>query len=364
MADTTSEARQKALQAALDKINKTHGDGSAMILGSAELPDVEVVPSGSLTIDIALGRGGLPKGRIIEIYGQESSGKTLFCLHAMAEHQKRGGVAAFVDAEHSFDPAWAKKIGVDVDALVFSQPDSGEEAFEIVETLVNSGAVDIIVVDSVAAMITKKELEGDMDDFNVGGQARMMSKGLRKITGATSKNNVTVLFINQLREKIGVVFGSPITTTGGKALKFYASVRMEIARIATLKERDEIIGARTKVKVVKNKVAAPNKTAEFDILYAVPGSEGYSREADIRDLGVQAGVIKKSGSWFTLAEDIGELKSGSQLGQGGEKARVYLKENKDVADALEARLRGMYLEQKTANLDEINPQEAAAANAD
>jgi len=345
--DTTSGKRSQALQAALDKINKEYGAGSAMKLGDTDFPDVEVVPSGSLAIDIALGLGGLPRGRIIEIWGPESSGKTLFCLHAIAEHQKLGGQAAFIDAEHALNPAWAAKIGVNTDELILSQPDNGEQAFEILETLVNSGAVDIIIVDSVAALIPKKELEGDMDDAVMGSQARMMSKGLRKITAAVAKNGVTVIFINQVRSKIGVVFGSPNVTTGGNALKYYATIRMEIARTGQLKDGEEIIGSRTKVKVVKNKVAPPFKQAEFDILYAVPGSEGYSREADIRDLGVQAGIIKKSGAWFTLVAD------GSQLGQGGEKTRVYLKDNPEVAADLEQQLRDLYLVKKEAKLDEI-----------
>lgn len=353
-AGTTSEKRAEALAAALGKINKDFGEGSAMKLGDQPQMPVDILPSGSLAIDIALGRGGLPYGRIIEIWGPESSGKTLFTLHAIAEAQKKGGIAAFIDAEHAMDPAWAAKIGVDINELVLSQPSNGEQAFEILETLVNSGAVDIIVVDSVAALIPKKELEGDMDDAVMGSQARMMSKGLRKITAAVHKNNVIVIFINQVRSKIGVVFGSPNVTTGGNALKYYASVRMEIARIETLKEGTDPIGSRTRVKVVKNKVAAPFKTAEFDILYGKPGSEGYSRESDIRDLGVTAGIIKKSGAWFTLAEAVGDLKVGAQLGQGGEKTRVFLKENPEIADILDKKLREMYLETKVVTLDEVD----------
>jgi recombination protein RecA len=365
--DTTlSEKREAALRAAMSKLEKNFGQGTVSILGEAPTVPVDIVPSGSLAIDIALGRGGLPKGRIIEIWGPESSGKTLFCLHAMAQEQKAGGRAAFIDAEHAFDADWAKKIGVDTDALVFSQPDSGEDAFEVLETLVNSGAVDIIIVDSVAALVPRKELEGDFGDATMGVQARMMSQGLRKITGAVKKNNVTVIFINQVREKIGVMFGSPKTTTGGNALKFYASIRMEIARIETLKEGTDPIGARTRVKVVKNKVAPPFKTAEFDILWK-KGDEGYSRESDIRDFGIQAEVIKRSGAWFTSNIELtdpttGEIliKKGDQLGQGAEKARVFLKENPRVTDALEIIVRDKFLNTGEAELDEIAAHERDA----
>jgi recombination protein RecA len=349
---TLSEKRKKALDDAMAKINKNFGEGTAAILGEAPMVPVDIVPSGSLAIDIALGRGGLPRGRIIEIWGPESSGKTLFTLHAMAQVQKLGGRAAFIDAEHAFDAEWAAKIGVNIDDLVFSQPDSGEDAFEVLETLVNSGAVDIIIVDSVAALTPRKELEGDFGDATMGVQARMMSQGLRKITGAVKKNNVIVIFINQVRDKIGVVFGSPKTTTGGNALKFYCTIRMEIARIETLKDGADAIGNRTRVKVVKNKVAPPSKIAEFDILWT-PGNEGYSRESDIRDFGEKAGLIKKSGAWWTLAQDIGEFKSGSQLGQGGEKARMFLKQTPELTDQLEVLIREKFLTTKEATLDEI-----------
>ena len=348
---TQSAKRAEALRAAFAQIEKNVGKGSVSILGEAPTVPVEVIPSGSLAIDIALGRGGLPKGRIIEIWGPESSGKTLFCLHAMAEIQKAGGTAAFIDAEHAFDTSWASKIGVDTESLVFSQPDSGEDAFEVLDKLVNSGAVDIIIVDSVAALTPRKELEGDFGDATMGVQARMMSQGLRKITGAVHKNNVIVIFINQVREKIGVMFGSPKTTTGGNALKFYASVRMEIARIGQLKDGADIIGARTKLKVVKNKVAPPFKEAEFDILWK-RGEEGYSRESDIRDFGEKAGIIKKSGSWYTYPE-----RDNMQLGQGGERVRQFLAANPEIADELEQKIRKAFLETGEAELDELNPND-------
>lgn len=350
---TQSSKREQALRDALARIDKNVGKGNVAILGEAPQVPVEVVPSGSLAIDIALGRGGLPKGRIIEIWGPESSGKTLFCLHAMAQVQKAGGRAAFIDAEHAFDVEWAAKIGVDTDKLVFSQPDNGEDAFEVLDTLVQSGAVDIVIVDSVAALVPRKELEGDFGDATMGVQARMMSQGMRKITGAVQKNGVIVIFINQVREKIGVMFGSPKTTTGGNALKFYASIRMEIARIGQLKEGGgDPYGARTKLKVVKNKVAPPFKEAEFDILWK-EGDEGYSRESDIRDFGVQAGIIRKAGAWFTYPD-----RDNIQLGQGGEKARIFLKENPEIADEIEQKIRTMYLKTGEAKLDELSPQEA------
>ena len=354
--NTLSEKREAALKAAMQKLDKNFGAGTVSILGEAPRVPVDIVPSGSLAIDIALGRGGLPKGRIIEIWGPESSGKTLFTLHAMAQVQKEGGRAAFIDAEHAFDADWAEKIGVNVDDLVFSQPNSGEDAFEVLETLVNSGAVDIIVVDSVAALTPRKELEGDFGDATMGVQARMMSQGLRKITGAVQRNNVIVIFINQVRDKIGVVFGSPKTTTGGNALKFYCSIRMEIARIEQLKDGLEIIGARTRVKVVKNKIAPPSKIAEFDILWK-EGSEGYSRESDVRDFGVQAEIIKKSGAWYTLAQNIGTMKAGDQLGQGGEKTRVFLKENPAITDEIEQLVRDKFLKTREVQLDEIPDNE-------
>lgn len=330
---TSSEDRQKALEAALGQINKQFGAGSVGRLGDQEHVDVKTISSGSLAIDLAIG-SGFPIGRIIEVYGPESSGKTLLTLHAIAEVQKNGGTAAFVDAEHALDPVWAKKIGVDIDNLIVSQPDSGEQALEITEKLVRSRAIDLIVVDSVAALVPSKELEGDMGDSHMGLQARLMSQGLRKITGAIHNTNTVVIFINQLRMKIGVMFGSPETTTGGNALKYYASVRIDIRRISQLKDGDEVIGARTRVKVVKNKVAAPFRQAEFDILYT-KGDEGFSKEADIRDLGVHAGIIKKAGAWFSYGD--------MQLGQGGEKTRVFLKENPEIAAEIEQKIKDKIL---------------------
>lgn len=353
---TTSEDRAKALEAALGQINKKFGAGTAMKLGEKPQVKVETISTGSLAVDIALGVGGLPKGRIIEIYGPESSGKTLLCLQAIAEVQKNGGIAAFVDAEHALDPEWAGKIGVDIENLIISQPNSGEQALEITENLVRSGAVDIVIVDSVAALTPQKELDGEMGDATMGVQARLMSQGLRKLTAAVNITKTTVIFINQLRDKIGVMFGSPETTTGGKALKFYASVRMDIRRIEQLKEGTEIIGARTRVKVVKNKVAAPFKQAEFDILF-VPGAEGFSREGDIRDIGVELGLLRKAGAWFQLAD-------GTQLGQGKEKARLALVENPDLAAKLEAQIRELKLAKKgdavledtSSSLDDIEDE--------
>lgn len=339
---TNSEDRQKALEAALGQINKQFGAGSVGKLGDKEHVAVETISTGSLAVDLAVG-SGLPRGRIIEIYGPESSGKTLLTLHAIAEVQKAGGTAAFVDAEHALDPVWAKKIGVDVDNLIVSQPDNGEQALEITEKLVRSRAVDLVVVDSVAALVPSKELEGDMGDSHMGLQARLMSQGLRKITGAIHNTNTIVIFINQLRMKIGVMFGSPETTTGGNALKYYASVRMDIRRISQLKDGEDVIGARTRVKVVKNKVAAPFKQAEFDILFT-KGNEGFSRESDIRDLGVHAGIIKKAGAWFAYGDQ--------QLGQGGEKTRVFLKENPEIAAEIEAKIKEKILGGEVA-LDEV-----------
>ena len=330
---TSSEDRQKALEAALGQINKQFGAGSVGRLGDQEHVDIETISTGSLAIDLAIG-SGLPRGRIVEIYGPESSGKTLLTLHAIAEVQKNGGTAAFVDAEHALDPVWAKKIGVDIDNLIVAQPDSGEQALEITEKLVRSRAIDLIVVDSVAALVPSKELEGDMGDSHMGLQARLMSQGLRKITGAIHNTNTVVIFINQLRMKIGVMFGSPETTTGGNALKYYASVRIDIRRISQLKDGDDVIGARTRVKIVKNKVAAPFRQAEFDILYT-PGNEGFSKEADIRDLGVHAGIIKKAGAWFAYGDQ--------QLGQGGEKTRVFLKENPEIAAEIEQKIKDKIL---------------------
>ncbi|QCB28644.1 recombinase RecA [Corynebacterium endometrii] len=318
--------RKKALDAAMAMIEKDFGKGSIMRLGDDERPPIQAISSGNTAIDIALGIGGFPRGRIVEIYGPESSGKTTVALHAIASAQKAGGIAAFIDAEHALDPEYARLLGVDTDNLLVSQPDTGEQALEIADMLVRSGAIDIIVIDSVAALTPKAEIEGEMGDSHVGLQARLMSQALRKMTGALYNSGTTAIFINQLREKIGVMFGSPETTTGGKALKFYASVRCDIRRIQTLKDGQDAIGNRTKLKVVKNKVSPPFKIAEFDIMYG----EGISRESSIIDLGVENGFIKKSGSWFTY--------EGDQLGQGKEKARNFLKNNPDLADEIEKKI--------------------------
>ncbi|KGM11054.1 recombinase RecA [Cellulomonas bogoriensis] len=319
--------RTKALEAALGQIDRQFGKGSIMRLGDEGRAPVEVIPTGSIALDIALGIGGLPRGRVVEIYGPESSGKTTVALHAVANAQRAGGIAAFIDAEHALDPEYAKKLGVDTDALLVSQPDTGEQALEIMDMLIRSGAIDIIVIDSVAALVPKAEIEGEMGDSHVGLQARLMSQALRKITGALSSSGTTAIFINQLREKIGVFFGSPETTTGGKALKFYASVRMDIRRIETLKEGTEPVGNRARVKVVKNKVAPPFKQAEFDILYGI----GISREGGLIDLGVEHGFIRKSGAWYTY--------EGDQLGQGKENARGFLRDNPDLADEIEKKIK-------------------------
>ena len=318
--------RQKALDAAMSMIEKDFGKGAVMRLGDDDRPPIQSISSGNTAIDIALGVGGFPRGRIVEIYGPESSGKTTVALHAIASAQKTGGIAAFIDAEHALDPEYARLLGVDTDNLLVSQPDTGEQALEIADMLVRSGAIDIIVIDSVAALTPKAEIEGEMGDSHVGLQARLMSQALRKMTGALYNSGTTAIFINQLREKIGVMFGSPETTTGGKALKFYASVRCDIRRIQTLKDGQDAIGNRTKLKVVKNKVSPPFKIAEFDIMYG----EGISRESSIIDLGVENGFIKKSGSWFTY--------EGDQLGQGKEKARHFLKDNPDLADEIEKKI--------------------------
>lgn len=315
--------RIKALDAALAQIDRQFGKGSIMRLGDESRPPIDVIPTGSLALDIALGIGGLPRGRVVEIYGPESSGKTTVALHAVANAQKTGGIAAFIDAEHALDPDYAKKLGVDTDALLVSQPDTGEQALEIMDMLIRSGALDIVVVDSVAALVPKAEIEGEMGASHVGLQARLMSQALRKITGALSASGTTAIFINQLREKIGVFFGSPETTTGGKALKFYASVRMDIRRIETLKEGTAPVGNRTRVKVVKNKMSPPFKQAEFDILYG----HGISREGSIIDLGVEHGIVRKSGSWFTYGTD--------QLGQGKENVRQFLRDNPELASEIE-----------------------------
>src|SRR5689334_11335779 len=318
--------REKALGLALAGIEKQFGKGSIMRLGERPVTQIQVIPTGSIALDVALGIGGLPRGRVVEIYGPESSGKTTVALHAVANAQRAGGIAAFIDAEHALDPEYAKKLGVDTDALLVSQPDSGEQALEIADMLVRSGAIDIVVIDSVAALVPRAEIEGEMGDSHVGLQARLMSQALRKMTGAVSGTNTTAIFINQLREKIGVMFGSPETTTGGKALKFYASVRLDVRRIESLKDGSDVVGNRTRVKVVKNKVAPPFKQAEFDIIYG----QGISREGSLIDVGVEQSIIRKSGAWYTY--------DGDQLGQGKENARKFLKENPDVAAEIEKKI--------------------------
>ncbi len=329
-ADKANNDRTKALDTALAQIERQFGKGAVMKMGERGNVQVEVIPTGSISLDIALGIGGLPRGRIVEIYGPESSGKTTLALHAIANAQKAGGIAAFIDAEHAFDAEYAKKLGVDIDALLVSQPDTGEQALEIMDMLIRSGALDIVVVDSVAALVPRAEIEGEMGDSHMGLQARLMSQALRKITGALHQSKTTAIFINQLREKIGVFFGSPETTTGGKALKFYASIRMDIRRIETLKDGQEAVGNRTRVKVVKNKMAPPFKQAEFDILYGV----GISREGSLLDLGVEIGIVKKSGSWYTY--------EGDQLGQGKENSRNFLLDNPDLANDIETKIRAHY----------------------
>jgi len=319
--------RDKALELALAQIDKQFGKGSVMRLGDEGRAPVNVIPTGSIALDVALGVGGLPRGRVVEIYGPESSGKTTLTLHAVANAQAAGGVAAFIDAEHALDPEYAKALGVDTDALLVSQPDTGEQALEIMDMLIRSNALDIIVVDSVAALVPRAEIEGDMGDSHVGLQARLMSQALRKITGALNHSGTTAIFINQLREKVGVMFGSPETTTGGRALKFYSSVRLDIRRIETLKDGTDAVGNRTRVKVVKNKVAPPFKQAEFDMLYGV----GISKEGSLIDVGVEQGIVRKSGAWYTY--------DGDQLGQGKENARKFLKENPDVAGEIEKRIK-------------------------
>ena len=322
--------KEKALEAALRQIERDYGEGAVMKLGdSAAKLNVEAVPTGSLSLDIALGVGGVPKGRIIEIYGPESSGKTTLALHMVAEVQKQGGIAGFIDAEHALDPVYAQGIGVDIDNLYISQPDNGEQALEIADTMVRSGAIDIIIVDSVAALVPKKEIEGEMGDSVVGLQARLMSQALRKLTSVISKSNCIVIFINQLREKIGVMFGNPETTTGGRALKFYASVRLDIRRTETIKQGTDAVGNHVRVKVVKNKVAPPFKEAEFDIMYG----KGISREGDVLDLAVSAGLVDKAGAWFAY--------NGEKIGQGRENAKQYLADNPEVFDELEHRIRAM-----------------------
>lgn len=321
----------KALESALAQIEKQYGKGSVMKLGdtSAHM-NIETIPTGSLSLDIALGLGGIPKGRIVEVYGPESSGKTTVALHMVAEVQKRGGIAGFIDAEHALDPAYAKNIGVDIDNLYISQPDNGEQALEITETMVRSGAVDIVIVDSVAALVPKAEIDGDMGDSHVGLQARLMSQALRKLTAVISKSNCIVIFINQLREKVGVMFGNPETTTGGRALKFYSSIRLDVRRIEALKQSGEIIGNRTRIKVVKNKIAPPFKEAEFDIMFG----QGISREGDVLDLAANEGIIVKSGAWYAYND--------AKIGQGRENAKLYLKENPDIFTEVEQKVREKY----------------------
>ena len=329
--DMVQEEKLKALDAALAQIEKQFGKGSVMKLGdSGANMNIETVPTGSLSLDIALGLGGVPKGRVVEIYGPESSGKTTVALHMVAEVQKRGGIAGFIDAEHALDPVYARNIGVDIDNLYISQPDNGEQALEITETMVRSGAVDIIIVDSVAALVPKAEIDGDMGDSHVGLQARLMSQALRKLTGIISKSNCTVIFINQLREKVGIMFGNPETTTGGRALKFYSSIRMDVRRIESLKQGGEVIGNRTRVKVVKNKIAPPFKEAEFDIMFG----KGISREGDVLDLAANINVINKSGAWYAY--------EGSKIGQGRENAKVYLREHPEIMKEVDHKVREHY----------------------
>ncbi len=348
MTDKKAMGKQKALEAALGQIERQFGKGSVMKLGQDNpVMDIESTSTGSLGLDIALGIGGLPNGRIIEIYGPESSGKTTLTLHAIAEEQKKGGICAFVDAEHALDPSYAKKLGVNLDDLLISQPDAGEQALEITDTLVRSGAVSMVVVDSVAALTPKAELEGDMGDHQVGAQARLMSQAMRKLTGSISKSKCMVIFINQIRMKIGVMFGSPETTSGGNALKFYSSVRLDIRRIGAIKDRDEIVGNQTRVKVVKNKVSPPFKQVEFDIMYG----EGISKRGELIDLGVKAGLVEKSGSWFSYGDE--------RIGQGRENAKNYLKENPRMALDIEDKIRASH------GLDfDMSAEEAKLAKAD
>ena len=351
--------KEKALEAALSQIERAFGKGSVMKLGQREQAvEIDAIPTGSLALDIALGIGGLPRGRVVEIYGPESSGKTTLALHVVAEAQKRGGICAFIDAEHALDPVYARKLGVNVEDLLISQPDTGEQALEIADTLVRSGAVDALVIDSVAALVPRAELEGEMGDTHVGLQARLMSQALRKLTSSISRSNCMVVFINQIRMKIGVMFGNPETTTGGNALKFYSSVRLDIRRIGAIKDRDEVVGNQTRVKVVKNKLAPPFKMVEFDIMYG----EGVSRMGELIDLGVRAGIIEKSGSWFSY--------DGRRIGQGRENAKAYLKETPEVADAIDAEIRrntgliaDTIMEEPVAAAGDGDDGEAAAAGA-
>ena len=344
---TNSEEKKKALDAAIAKLEKDFGKGAVMKLGeSGAHVSVETVPTGCLSLDLALGLGGVPKGRVIEVYGPESSGKTTVALHMISEVQKRGGIAGFIDAEHALDPVYAKNIGVDIDELYISQPDSGDQALEIAETMVRSGAIDIIVIDSVAALVPKQEIEGDMGDSHVGLQARLMSQALRKLTPVISKSNCVVIFINQLREKVGVMFGNPETTTGGRALKFYSSVRMDVRRIETLKQSGEMVGNRTRVKIVKNKIAPPFKEAEFDIMFG----KGISKEGDILDLAVKCDLVSKSGAWFAY--------NGDKIGQGRENAKTYLSEHPEIMEELEQNIRAHYHIGAEGDMEET--EEAAA----
>ena len=347
MNDKRTADKQKALDSALAQIERQFGKGSIMRLGSDNpVMDVEATSTGSLGLDIALGIGGLPKGRVIEIYGPESSGKTTLTLHVVAEEQKKGGVCAFVDAEHALDPAYARKLGVNLDELLISQPDTGEQALEIVDTLVRSGAVSLVVIDSVAALTPKSEIEGDMGDHQVGAQARLMSQAMRKLTASIGRSNCMVIFINQIRMKIGVMFGSPETTSGGQALKFYASVRLDIRRTGSIKDRDEVVGNTTRVKVVKNKVAPPFKQVEFDIMYG----EGISKVGELVDLGVKAGVVEKSGAWYSYGDE--------RIGQGRENAKQYLRDNPAMANAIEDKIRASHgLDFSAAEVDEVVTEE-------
>ncbi len=346
------EDKLKALDAAISKIEKDYGKGAIMKLGdSTANMNVETVPTGCLSLDLALGLGGVPKGRIIEVYGPESSGKTTVALHMVAEVQKKGGIAGFIDAEHALDPVYARNIGVDIDNLYISQPDNGEQALEITEAMVRSGAVDIIIVDSVAALVPKAEIDGDMGDTHVGLQARLMSQALRKLTAVISKFNCTVIFINQLREKVGVMFGSPETTTGGRALKFYASIRLDVRKVETLKQAGEVVGNHTRIKVVKNKIAPPFKEAEFDIMFG----QGISREGDILDLAAGCNVVNKSGAWYAY--------NGDKIGQGRENAKQYLKENELIRDEIESKVRAHYNLNGAAEDGTVKTQSADKASA-
>ena len=337
--------KESALAAALSQIEKNYGKGSVMKLGQRQEMNIEAIPTGSVGLDVALGVGGIPKGRVIEIFGPESSGKTTLTLHAIAEAQKQGGTCAFIDAEHALDPVYAKKLGVNIDDLIISQPDTGEQALEITDTLVRSGAVDLLVVDSVAALVPKAEIDGEMGDSHMGLQARLMSQALRKLTASTSRTNCTIIFINQIRMKIGVMFGSPETTTGGNALKFYASVRMDIRRIGSIKDKDEVIGNQTRVKVVKNKVSPPFRTVEFDIMYG----EGISKRGELIDLGVKHDLVEKSGAWFSYGE--------KRIGQGREKAKQYMKDNPEIILELENKLKELLLNNNSGFTEEKTMEE-------